>query len=229
MYDPNANTSPFNDVPIAAVAIAMIMAAVEIVLQAADLGFAGGAQGIGWRVSAIEDYAFLGPVWTQMWEISYFPIEHMKRFVTYPFLHGSFFHAAFACVIVLAIGKVVGEVFSTLAFVAVFFLSSIAGALIFAVFVDINIPLIGGYPGGYGLIGAFTFLLWTRLTLLGENSYRAFTLIGILLGIQLVFAVIGGGSPDWIADVGGFVTGFLLSFVVSPGGWTRVKNRLRQR
>lgn len=229
MYDPNANASPFNNVPIAAVGIAMVMAAVEIVLQAAELGLAGGAQGVGWRIGAFRDYAFFGPIWDQMWELGLFPLEHMIRFVTYPFLHGTFFHAAFAVVIVLAIGKAVGEVFSTAAFLAVFFASSILGALVFAVVTDANSPLIGGYPGGYGLIGAFTFLLWTRLAAVGANSYRAFSLIGILMGIQLVFGALLGGSPDWIADLAGFVVGFLLSFVVSPGGWARVTERLRQR
>lgn len=229
MYDPNANASPFNNVPIAAVIIALVMGAVELVLQAASLGLAGGAQGIGWRIMAFQEYAFFGSIWDQMWDLGLYPFEHMIRFVTYPFLHGTFFHAAFAIVIVLAIGKVVGEVFSTLAFFAVFFAASIIGALVFATVTNSDVPLIGGYPGGYGLIGAFTFLLWTRLTLLGENSARAFSLIGFLLAIQLVFAVIGGGSPDWIADVAGFAVGFTLSFVVSPGGWSRVKDRLRQR
>jgi membrane associated rhomboid family serine protease len=229
MYNPNANASPFNDVPIAAIGLAMVMAAVEIVFQAADLGLAGGAQGVGWRIGAFNDYAFFGPIWDQMWDLKLFPVEQMIRFVTYPFLHGTFFHAAFAVVIVLAIGKAVGEVFSTVAFLVVFFSASILGALVFAIVTDTNSPLIGGYPGGYGLIGAFTFLLWTRLAAVGANSYRAFTLIGMLMGIQLVFGALLGGSPDWIADLAGFVVGFLLSFVVSPGGWAHVVDRLRQR
>ena len=34
---------------------------------------------------------------------------------------------------------------------------------------------------------------------------------------------------DWVADVAGFVTGFALSFLVAPGGPTRVLRHLRQR
>lgn len=229
MYDPNANASPFNSVPPAALAIAMVMAAVEIVFQIAELGLAGGPGGIGWRFEAIRDYGFYGHIWDQMWVRSFFPPEHMMRFVTYPFVHGTFFHAAFAVVILLAIGKAVGEVFSAMAFLAVFFLSSIFGALAYAVLSDAEFPLIGGYPGGYGVIGAFTFLLWTQLAAVGANSARAFTLIGMLLGIQLVFGILFGGSLDWIADVAGAITGFVLSFVVSPGGWARVRAKLRQR
>ena len=229
MYDPNANTSPFNSVPPAALGLAMVMAAVEIVLQLAGLGLAGGAQGVGWRVEATRDYAFFGSYWDQMWELKYFPSEHMLRFVTYPFLHGTFFHAAFAIVILLAIGKSVGEVLKAPAFLAVFFLSSIVGALVFAVVTDAQTPLIGGYPGGYGVIGAFTFLLWTRLAAVGANANQAFTLIGFLLGIQLLFAILFGGSPDWVADVAGAATGFGLSSIFSPGGWSRLLARIRQR
>ncbi|HOZ34543.1 MAG TPA: rhomboid family intramembrane serine protease, partial [Tabrizicola sp.] len=46
---------------------------------------------------------------------------------------------------------------------------------------------------------------------------------------QLIFGVIFGGGWDWIADVTGFAAGFLLSFVVSPGGWSRVMDKMRQR
>ena len=38
-----------------------------------------------------------------------------------------------------------------------------------------------------------------------------------------------GGGWDWVAEVAGFATGFLLSFVVSPGGWGHVMARLRRR
>jgi hypothetical protein len=32
-----------------------------------------------------------------------------------------------------------------------------------------------------------------------------------------------------VADLSGFLAGFFLSFVVSPGGWGRVRDKLRQR
>jgi membrane associated rhomboid family serine protease len=56
---------------------------------------------------------------------------------------------------------------------------------------------------------------------------RAFTLIAFLMGIQLVFGILFGGSPDWIADLAGFVFGFALSFAVSPGGFARLREKLR--
>jgi membrane associated rhomboid family serine protease len=229
MYNPHSDESPFNSLPPVVVLLAMVIAAVEIVLQAGESGFVGGPTAVGWRLTAFEDYAFLPGVWDAMREAGLYPSHHMLRFVTYPFLHGSFTHAAFAVVIVLALGKAVGEVFSAPAFLAVFFLSSIFGALVYGTLVSVNAPLIGAFPGGYGLIGAFTFLLWTQLTAVGANAMRAFTLIGVLLLFQLIFGVLFGAGYDWIADVAGFVAGFLMSFIVSPGGWARVLEKLRRR
>ena len=229
MYDKNADASPFNALPPVVIALAVVLAGIEIIFQAGGSGLVGGAQAVGWRLNALEDYAFFGPIWTAMLEKSYFPMEHMQRFVTYPFIHGNFTHAAFAVVIVLAIGKAVGEVFSSLSFIAVFMASSIVAALIYALVTDTQQPLFGAYPGAYGLIGAFTFLLWVNLAAVGANSMRAFSLIGFLMLFQLVFGLLFGGGYEWIADVAGFVVGFMMSFVVSPGGWGRVLAKMRQR
>ena len=32
---------------------------------------------------------------------------------------------------------------------------------------------------------------------------------------------------DWVADLGGFVAGFVLSFVLAPGGWAAIRARIR--
>ena len=49
----------------------------------------------------------------------------------------------------------------------------------------------------------------------------------MLLAIQLVFGLIFGGSGDWIADAFGFGFGFVSSFVLAPGGWARLREKLR--
>lgn len=229
MYNPNADQSPFNALPPVVVGLAMVIAAVEIVFQLGATGFVGDASAIGWRLNGLRDYAFFASVWERMVELGQFPVEHMLRFVTYPFIHGDFLHATFAVVIVLAIGKAVGEVFSPLAFLAVFFVSAILGALIFAAVTWTDAPLYGAYPGAYGLIGAFTFLLWVQLAAVGADQMRAFTLIGFLMAFQLVFGLLFGSDLTWVADIAGFAVGFGLSFIVSPGGWARVLAKLRNR
>lgn len=225
--DPNA--SPINPLPTVVWVLILPVIAMEVVLSLGQHGFAGGPAAVGWRLTAIRDFGFSGEVLDWMLSIGRFPPEHLVRFVTYPFVHYGVTHAVFVVVFILALGKMVGEIFRGWAVLVVFFGSALAGALAYWFLLDDPTPLVGGYPAVYGLIGAFTFLLWVRLAGTGVNQYRAFTLIGFLLGIQLVFGLLFGGGNDWVADLAGFAAGFLLSFLVSPGGWGRVRARLRHR
>jgi rhomboid protease GluP len=223
------NVSPFNALPRVVVALAAVITGLELMFQLATAGFLGGQGGVGWRLAAMQDYAVLDEVADWMIANGRYPPEQLLRFVTYPLIHGGFVHAAFVVVFILAMGKMVAEVFSPLAFLAVFWVSAIMGALAYVLLLNSPFPLIGGYPGVYGLIGAFTFLMWVDAGMRGENQMRAFGLIGALLAIQILFGVIQGDFGNVVADVSGFVAGFLMSFVVSPGGWQRVMRRLRQR
>lgn len=223
------NTSPFNALPPVVVALAVVIFGLEIMFQAATAGLLGGQGGVGWRLAAIQDYAVLTAVWDWMTSTGQYPTEHLVRFIAYPLIHGSFIHAAFVVVFILALGKMVAEVYSVAAFLAVFWFSSVMGALGFVIFTNSDYPLVGGYPGVYGLIGAFTFLVWMRAEAEGTGQMRAFSLIGVLLAIQLLFGLINGEFGSVVADFSGFATGLALSFVVSPGGWRRMLSRLRQR
>lgn len=223
------NVSPFNKLPPVVVALSVVIFGLELMFQAATAGLLGGQGGIGWRLAAIEDYAVLDAVWHWMIDTGQYPVEHLIRFVAYPLIHGSFIHAAFVVVFILALGKMVAEVYSVIAFLAVFWISAIIGAVGFVVFLDSPYPLVGGYPGVYGLIGAFTFLMWMRAEAQGSSQMRAFMLIGALLTIQLLFGLFDGEFGRVVADFSGFVTGLVLSFVVSPGGWAKLLSRMRQR
>ena len=225
--DPNA--PPLNPLPPVVWLLALPIIAMEVVLNLASAGFVGGAGGIGWRADMVQRFAFSPDFMRQMMANSYYPPEQLMRLLTYPIVHLNFTHAAFVVVFLLALGKMVGEVFRPWAVILVFFGASLAGALAFTALPFVHSALIGGYPAVYGLIGAFTFLLWTKLANTGSSQYRAFSLIGMLMGIQLLFGLIFGGGWDWIAELAGFFTGFLLSFVVSPGGWARVREKIRDR
>ena len=227
MHDPDR--SPLNPLPFVVWMLAGPVAAIELLLSLADRGIIGGGLGFTWRVEAIQRFGFSGQIFDWMVANHFYPVEQMIRFVTYPFFHASFTHMMFVFVFILALGKMVGEVFSAAAVLTVFFASAIMGALVFGLMLDDPAWLVGGYPPVYGLIGAFTFLLWVRATGQGSGRLRAFGLIGTLLGIQLVFGALFGGSNEWVADLSGFATGFGLSFVVCPGGWRRALALIRQR
>lgn len=224
------NAAPINPLPLVVWVLALPMIAMEVVLNAAAAGLVGGAEGIGWRLQAVERFAFVPDLMRRMIEIGSYPPEALLRLVSYPLVHASASHALFGVVILLALGKMVGEVFRWWAVLVVYFGATILGALVYTLLLpEVRAPLIGAYPGDYGLIGAFTFLMWVNLAAVGANKYRAFSMIGFLMGIQLVFGLLFGGGYEWVADLTGFVAGFVLSFIVSPGGFGRVLEKVRQR
>jgi membrane associated rhomboid family serine protease len=223
------NAPPLNPLPPIVWLLVLPVLAMEVVVNLGASGLAGGAQGVGWRLDAVQRFAFSPELARWMWDNQVWPLHGVMRFFTYPLVHVNFTHALFVIVFLLALGKFVGEVFRWWAVLAVVIGAGAVGALVYTAFPWIEAPLIGGYPPVYGLIGAFTFILWTNLGARGANRARAFTLIGFLLAVQLVFGLLFGGGPEWVADLAGFATGFALSFVVCPGGWARVVAKMRNR
>ena len=221
--------SPVNPLPPVVTALFLLLAGVELMFFFGSKGIIGGPTAVGWRLDAIQRYAFSDSIFNWMLANGQYPVEHMIRFVSYLFVHYSLTHAVFGGVLLLAMGKMVGEVFSGWATLAVFVLSGVVGALGYALVWDTQVLLLGAYPGVYGLIGAFTFLLWVSLGAVGAPQARAFSLIGMLMAIRLVFTLIFGGTPVWLADLVGFCTGFALSFLFVPGGWQRIREKIRRQ
>jgi len=221
--------SPVNPIPPVVVALFVAIIVIEAVFSLGTRGMIGGPEAVGWRQGAIQDYGFNAEIFGWMLQNGVWPLEHVKRFITYVFVHGSFTHALFAGVMLLALGKFVGEVFSQWATLLLFVTSAIAGAVVFGLVAPERPWLIGAFPGVYGLIGGFTYLLWLRLGQMGENQARAFSLIGILMVLQLIFGLLFGSNSTWLADVSGFGFGFLLSFFLAPGGWAKIRARIRHR
>lgn len=231
--------SPLNPLPPVVWALALPMIVLECILQLADAGFIGGAQGIGWRHMAWNRMALVPEILADMWTRRHAQPADLARLLAYAFIHVSFTQAAFVVVFVLALGKFVGEVFRPLA-LALLFIGSVVGAALIYALVVLNvpalqtpygqtIPLVGGYPGAFGLIGAFTFIIWLRLGASGGSGWRAFSLIGMLMLVRLLFGLLFGGGPDWVADLAGFAVGFGLSFLLIPGGPARLLAHLRER
>ena len=228
--DPDHNAAPLNPLPWVVWALALPLIAMEVVLSLGEAGVVGGPEAIGWRLQAVERFGLFPELLKYQWVNGGNPVEELPRLVSHVTVHASFTNALFAVVMVLALGKMVGEVFRWWGVLTVFLGSALVGGAAYGLLVPgLRTQLIGAYPGVYGLIGAFTFLIWTKLALVGANRLRAFSLIGMLLAVQLVFGLLFGGGWDWVAEVAGFATGFLLSFVVSPGGFSRVVQMIRQR
>jgi membrane associated rhomboid family serine protease len=175
------------------------------------------------------DFGFQGQFPAYMVDSGQWRPDFLLRFLSYPFVHGSFTQAAFAGVMLLALGKYVGEVMAPVAVFALFVLCTLGGALAMWGLGQPDAWLFGAFPPVYGLIGAFTYLLWVRLGVVGGPQIMAFRLIAMLAAIQLVFGLIFGFAQDWPGDLGGFVTGLFFAPVLAPGGFAALMERLRRR
>ncbi len=223
------DTSPLNPLPPAVWLVLLPIIAFEVVLNLGPLGLAGGAAA-GWRNEAVMRFALHPGMLAAMAESGRWQPDLLWRFMTYSFVHLSPMHALMVGVYVLALGKFVGSLFRPWAFVAIFLGSGIIGGLVYSLVPwSGEVWLVGGYPAAYGLIGTFSFVIWARLGAEGANRAQAFRLIGFLLAIKLVYGILFGGSPYWIADIAGFAAGFGLSFLMVPGGPARLLAMLRRR
>lgn len=228
------NESPLNPLPMAVWLLALPIIASEAVFGLGRLGLIGGAEGIGLRLSAMQMTAFAPEMIQRMWQVGVIDWDQLYRLITFSFIHASLTHALFVLAFTLALGNLVAREFRPWAVIALFLGSAIGGALVYTAIISVvpgrPSPLIGGYPAVYGLVGAFTFLLWARLAAENANRMRAFTLIGMLLLFQLVFGIVfGGAGYTWIAEIAGFGVGFGLSFLLIDGGLSRALRQLRQR
>ncbi|MBU3030422.1 rhomboid family intramembrane serine protease [Paracoccus marinaquae] len=228
------NESPLNPLPVAVWLLALPVIASEAVFGLGRLGLIGGAEGIGLRLSGLQMAAFAPEMLQRMWQVRAIDWDQLYRLLSYSFVQMSLTHALFVLAFTLALGNLVAREFRPWAVIALYLGSAIGGALVYTVAVSFlpgrPVPLMGGYPAVYGLVGAFTFLLWTRLAAANANRMRAFSLIGILLLFQLVFGLVfGNAGHEWIAEVAGFATGFGLSFLLVDGGVARVLRQVRQR
>lgn len=219
--------APVNPVPWIIWVLVAPMVLLELYLTATETFTVAGTEGLRQRLWL--QLAFFPDPLRAMWASGYVPPREWLRLISYPLIHGNFTHVLFVVVILLALGKFVGELFRWWAVLAVVLAGSVAGAAVSTLVPFVKTGVFGGYPPVYALIGAFTFVLWVGARVTGANQARAFTMIGFLLGIQVVFGVAFGGGTDWVADVGGFVAGFALSFAVNPAGWQKVKAALRGR
>ena len=221
--------SPFNVVPATVWVLALAIIGIEVVFQLANFGLIGGPRGVGWRVSAVEQFGYSGAVLDRVMVQGDYSFSVLRRFVTYAFVNAGLMPAIFCTALTLALGKFATEYYGALRVVVIYFAAAIVGAVVFGLLVDTRFALVGSYTPVYGLIGAYTYALWLKMGKAGENQLMAFRLIGFLLMIQLVFGLIFGGNNQWVSELSGFFAGFALAIVLAPGGWARLLTRLRER
>ena len=224
------NSSPINALPGMVWLLVLLIAAIELLLTAAGYGLIGGPSGVGWRIEAIQRFAYSSAVQSWMLETWRFPPMHLVRYLSFPFIHAGAMHAIFAIVLIAALGKMVGERFSAGAFLILAVLVPVLSAIVFGFVMgeDQLGWLFGAMPTVFALVGAFTWMRFRDAQGDRAKQRRAFGMIAVLLGARLAFGVMAETGPGWIAEVAAFAFGFGLSaLVLGPGSWQRLRSRIR--
>ena len=219
---PDTPNPAFNPLPPAVIILFLIIAGGEIYVAGAEVSLWGNFDA---RINLIRQFAFMPEGFGRALSNNILVPELFWRMMTYPFLHGSLIQGIFASVFILAMGKFVGEVLGNIAVIAIFFASAIFAALGFALFTSSSFPLFGGFPAAYGLIGAFTFVLFSRTGGQLSQQLMAFRLLGILILINFGFSLLQNGPPLWVAELSGAVTGFISAAIIHPGGIRFIINK----
>jgi len=226
------NASPLNPLPGIVWLLLLAVLGIEAVLWAGGAGYIGGPQAVGWRIEAIQRYAFSSAIQDWMLQNWRFPSYQLQRYLSFGFIHGTPMHALFSAVLIAALGKAVAEPFGLLRFLALVLAVPTVAAIAFGLIVGADELgwLFGAMPMAFALVGAFTWLRWHEAQGNRDKQRRAFAMIAILLAARLGFGLMAESGPAWIAELLAFGLGFgASSLALGPGSWARLRDRIRHQ
>jgi len=146
------------------------------------------------------------------------PPEFWTSFLTHAFIHGGMLHLVLNGAIFLSLGGYLARGLGSVRFLALFAVTTVAGALTFALITDTQGPLVGASGALFGFIGALKRWEWRYIKMFGAPANRFWgTILGLtIMNVALALYYPGAGSLAWEAHLGGFVAGFLIAPVLAP-------------
>lgn len=199
----------FEPLPWSIMYIAGILVALELLLSAGDYGLLP-VQGL--RANAMA-YGALWPglVW-QGW-IPVYTGQSILMLLSYAFLHSGIFHMAMNTVVILGLGKRLGAVLSNTQLLAVFGVSAVAGGLVYLLFNQGNLPVVGASGSVFGFFGIWKYFEFIARKRMGLTLVPIWQFMGTLVLLNVALYFMASGLLAWEAHLGGFVAGWLLGMV----------------
>jgi len=185
------------------------LVAVELLLQASDLGLL--------PVDNLRNRAFVyGAFWPGLWWFDLGPVYPGQKFVmflSHAFLHGSLMHMALNTVVIVALGKRMAAVLSEGQLVLLFIGSAMAGGLVYLAFSTANAPMVGASGAVFGFFGTWKYFEYLARKRMGLSLVPVWQFIGVLVLLNVAMWFMLSGLLAWQAHLGGFVAGWLLGMV----------------
>ncbi|ONK67748.1 uncharacterized protein A4U43_C05F3370 [Asparagus officinalis] len=144
-------------------------------------------------------------------EVSKVTYDHEAwRLITCMWLHAGFIHLVSNMLSLVFIGIRLEQEFGFLRIGPLYIISGIGGSLMSALFIESTIS-VGASGALFGLLGAMLSELITNWTIYA-NKFAALLTLVVIIGINLAVGFLP--HVDNFAHIGGFMTGFLLGFVL---------------
>lgn len=221
----NANIRPPTQRPAPVVlAIAGLCALFETAFTIADSPLAGFP---GLRHMALV----LGAFWPRLlqdWQ-PVFPGQPATMFVTYAFLHANFMHMLFNMLILLHLGREAVARLGQAGFALAFVVCSAGGAAVFYLLSSGGAPMLGASGAVFGFFGTSVFWDIQARRARGLPLDQPLKMTLGLVVMNLLLMPLAGGMLAWQTHLGGFVTGMVLAWVVTPTPGHRHRPRPRGR
>lgn len=146
------------------------------------------------------------------------------RLISYSFLHDSWEHLIFNLAWLVIFGSTVARHLGSARFFFFFIFCAISAGVVYTVFNFGNgFPAVGASGAVFGLFGAFMRFLFPSkgdgLATQPQSLKRALqnrqtcTIVAVVIGIDVLFAAVGGIFGNdiiaWEAHIGGFIAGFV--------------------
>lgn len=136
------------------------------------------------------------------------------RLLTAMFLHGGLLHLAFNSWALYVLGQEVERLFGTGRFVAIYFISGLAGSVASYALTPSN--SVGASGAIFGLIGALAVFYYASRAVLGQLARAQ---LGSLITVLMINLFIGFSSPgiiDNVAHLGGLLGGAATGVLLAP-------------
>lgn len=203
-------------VPLVILVLVVVIAAIELLLQASDVGWIGSLR---WRSLAYQ-YGAFWPGLLGNWQPNY-PGQALSMFLTYAFLHADLGHMLGNALTIVVVGQIICQRAGQRGFALIYAAATIGGALGFALLSRSPQPMVGASGALFGLAGAWTWWLWQDRALIHRGGLQV---LGVVVGLITLNALVWvslDGLLAWQTHLGGFLAGAGVAAVLPAGSLKR--------
>jgi rhomboid protease GluP len=193
--------------PRSLLALAGLIALIEIALQLADAGWLADR--------GLRDRAYIaGAFWGELLRGAepLFAAQPATMFITHALLHGGLLHMAMNTAVLLGLGRFAADRYGPGVVVPLFLLGAAAGAAVFAVLGG-PYPMVGASGAVFGFLGLWIAWDWRRHRAAGITVRPvAMRVLALALVNAMVFVGLQG-LLAWEAHLGGFLVGLAAGWL----------------